>query len=585
MKTNAPRVAQYTRNVILLAQIASRHLVDDPVVLVVQAVRKTPHRAGKTLGRLLSTLPGAGTRALGQQILGAKQLATETKDALATPATNPWARFQHRITAEVAVNYGAVDHLDTSLPPAVRARAAWNAGAVSQALTIASCHRAARSYAKRLAGEAEALDPHFMLTPLPAEPVPSTGAGISVLHLLTNSLPATQSGYTLRSHRLLTSLARTGVQVTAITRIGYPVLVGGVTATDTATVGTIKYRRLLPWSIGRTLPQRLQQTVAETLSAVEGHPIDVVHTTTNYQNALVAQALARSLGVPWVYEVRGIMEETWVSSKKNEADCRIAEMSERFALVRARETQFCLQADAVVTLSQTMKDLLVSRGVPAEKIVLAPNAVEETLFEQDLDPVAAREHLGLPTAGHWVGSVTSVVPYEGLDTLLRAAAILRQSGQDVRVLIAGDGTDRNRLELLATELGLGEHAVFTGRLTPERALIAHQSLDIFVVPRTNDKVCRSVTPLKPIEAMALGRPVVMSDIPPLAELINNPIAPGAGRLFEAENPAALAQVLHEFLADSAARKESAVKGRAFAQTRLWKHNADTLNELYRKILI
>lgn len=580
------RAAGLARNFVLVAQVAARHAIDDPALLALQVTRKLPHRAGVMAGRVLSRLPGAGTRALGQQIMGAAQLPETAVRLLGEPDQNFLGSLQRRIAAEVAVGYGLIDHQDASLPATVRARAAWDAGAVSQAIAAAQQGPGARAYARRLSGEATALNRTFSLTS-PASKVPARAfnAGeLAVLHLLTNSLPATQSGYTLRSHRLLGALVDAGVTITAVTRLGYPVMVGGLLADRTTRVDKIVYRRLLPWRLGATLPQRLQQSVAAILKEVEGQQIDLVHTTTNYQNALVAQAVARSLGVPWVYEVRGVMEETWVSGKKTEAARQQAEASERFSLLRARETQFCMEADAVVTLSQTMKDFLVERGVPAEKIALAPNAVSEQLFEQNLTSQQARQQLGLDAEGQWVGSVTSVVHYEGLDTLLRAVALLRAAGADVRVLIAGDGTARASLERLAAELNLGKAAVFTGRLAPEDALLAHQSLDVFAVPRTNDRVCRSVTPLKPIEAMAVGRPVVMSDIPPLAELVHNAVAPGAGKLFHTGNPADMARALTEFLTDPEACAEAVAQGRRFARTRLWSHNAETLLALYRKTL-
>lgn len=586
LQKKAGRATGFARNLVLVAQVAARHAVDDPALLTLQVTRKLPHRASTMAGRVLSHLPGAGTRALGQQIMGATQLPAPAARLLAEPHQNFLGSLQRRVAAEVAVGYGLIDHQDETLPATVRARAAWDAGAVSQAIAIAQQHPSARAYARRLAGEATALNRNFSLTPpAPKTPSPaSTGSEVAVLHLLTNSLPATQSGYTLRSHRLLSALADAGVKITAVTRLGYPVMVGGLLAEGTARADKITYRRLLPWRLGATLPQRLQQSVAAILKEVEGQQVDLVHTTTNYQNALVAQAVARSLGVPWVYEVRGVMEETWVSGKKTDAARQQAEASERFSMLRARETQFCMEADAVVTLSQTMKDLLVGRGVPTEKIVLVPNAVSEQLFEQNLTSRQARQQLGLDAEGQWVGSVTSVVPYEGLDTLLRAVALLRSDGADVRALIAGDGTARASLERLATELNLGKAAVFTGKLAPEDALLAHQSLDVFAVPRTNDRVCHSVTPLKPIEAMAVGRPVVMSDIPPLTELVHNAVAPGAGKLFETGNPADMARVLTEFLTDPAACAEAVTQGRRFARTRLWSHNAETLVALYRKTL-
>lgn len=421
------RAVGLARNLVLVAQVAARHTIDDPALLALQVTHKLPHRAGVMAGRVLSRLPGAGTRALGQQIMGAVQLPETAVRLLEEPHQNFFGSLQRLIAAEVAVGYGLIDHQDVSLPATVRARAAWDAGEISLAIDTAQQGPGARAYARRLCGEATALNRTFSLTsPAPKVPSPASNTGeLAVLHLLTNSLPATQSGYTLRSHRLLSALVDAGVKITAVTRVGYPVMVGGLLAKGTTQVDKIIYRRLLPWRLGATLPQRLQQSVAAILREVEGQQIDLVHTTTNYQNALVAQAVARSLGVPWVYEVRGVMEETWVSGKKTEAARQQAEASERFSLLRARETQFCMEADAVVTLSQTMKDLLVKRGVPAEKIALAPNAVSEQLFEQNLTSQQARQQLGLDAKGQWVGSVTSVVPYEGLDTLLRAVALLR----------------------------------------------------------------------------------------------------------------------------------------------------------------
>lgn len=582
------RLLVLPKNLTVVAQTVARYTLDDPAMLAVQTARRLPHRLGQSLGQVLLKLPGTGTRALGEQITGGTELLPAARQLLATSPTgeNLWASIQRRIAAEVSVSYGEIDPRDPHIPVHVRARAHWDRGDVSQAVDVASSITGGSSYATRLRGEAQVLSPDFFLTPpAPARATrqPAKGNKLTVAHLLTNSLPTTQSGYTLRSHRLLNALADHGTEILAYTRLGYPVMVGGILAPGQDTVDGITYRRIMPWRLGATVSDRLQQTADMLYQELSTRQVDVLHTTTNYQNALVAHSVAQALGVPWIYEVRGVMEETWVSGKKTETARQEAELSERFALLRARETQMCHLADRIITLSQTMKDTLVTRGIPAEKISLAPNAVEDTLFDHNLTPAEARAQMGLPEHGQWVGSVTSVVPYEGLDTLLEAIAILRGRGQDVRALIAGDGTARPSLERLAQRLGISDATVFTGKLPPHRAYLAHQSLDAFTVPRTGDRVCRTVTPLKPIEAMALGRPVIMSNIPPLAELVNNPIAPGAGKLFSVENPRDLADTIHEVLSNPAMRKSLTDNGRTFAHTRTWNHNAGTITAIYQEI--
>lgn len=573
------------KNLAVVAQTISRYTLDDPAMLAVQTTRRLPHTLGQGLGKVLTHLPGAGTQALGHQITGATTLPAPAQKLLAASATTPWARFQSRIAAEVAVSYGAVDPHNPAIPAAVRARAFWDQGDISQALSLTNSHPHLRSYARRLHGEAQALDPNYLIPPPTGHhaPQPTPGAKPVIVHLLTNSLPTTQSGYTLRSHRLLTALTQAGTSIRAYTRLGYPVMIGSILAPRSNTIDGITYRRLMPWKLGATLTDRLQQTVQHLHRDLSTQPVSAIHTTTNYQNALIAHSLAQALKVPWIYEVRGVMEETWISSKKTDQARTQAENSERFALLRARETQMCHLADHIITLSQTMKDTLVARGIPAHKISLAPNAVEETLFNHNLTPQEARTQLGLPTEGHWVGTVTSVVPYEGLDTLLHAVALLRNQGHDVRTLIAGDGTARPTLQKLTQTLGIADATVFTGKLPPHQAYLAHQALNIFTVPRTNDRVCRSVTPLKPIEAMALGRPVIMSNIPPLAELINNPIAPGAGRLFDAENPQDLAATIADLLKNPQDQAEIAHRGKTFSRTRTWAHNATTITAIYQEI--
>src|SRR5207248_7879666 len=108
-----------------------------------------------------------------------------------------------------------------------------------------------------------------------------------------------------------------------------------------------------------------------------------------------------------------------------------------------------------------------------------------------------------------LGYVSSFVEYEGIPTLVEAAALLRDRGKSFRLLLVGDGADRLRIEATVKRLGLKDVTILTGRVPHETAADHHRLIDIFVVPRTGARVCRIVTPLKPYEAMALERAVVV----------------------------------------------------------------------------
>src|SRR5699024_7915105 len=120
-------------------------------------------------------------------------------------------------------------------------------------------------------------------------------------------------------------------------------------------------------------------------------------------------------------------------------------------------------------------------------------------------PAEVRAGLGLPSGGIWVGTAASIVGYEGLGDLVDAVILARSQGTDLRLLIAGDGVALPELRERAAPLG--ENAVFVGRVSQTDAIEHQLALDAIVVPRKNEPVCRLVTPIKPIEAMGLARPV------------------------------------------------------------------------------
>jgi glycosyltransferase involved in cell wall biosynthesis len=176
--------------------------------------------------------------------------------------------------------------------------------------------------------------------------------------------------------------------------------------------------------------------------------------------------------------------------------------------------------------------------------------------------------------------VSSIVAYEGFATLLRAAALLRDQGKPVRVLIVGDGTEREALLELVAELKLKD-AVLPGRVGPDEALQAQAAIDVFSCPREDLRVTRLVTPLKPVEAMALGKPVVLSDLPALAELLGSD---DAGLLVPPGDPAALAEAIAGLRDDPRRRAEMGEAGRAeVAAKRTWGRVAETYRSLYRSI--
>ncbi|MCL2424539.1 MAG: glycosyltransferase family 4 protein [Micrococcales bacterium] len=404
---------------------------------------------------------------------------------------------------------------------------------------------------------------------------------VAAVHLLVNSVPTTTSGYALRSHAVLRAQREAGIDAVAATRLGYPVNVGLLTGRDLDVVDSVPYHRLVRWSSPRLPRERLERHVLAATDLAVRHGlrpgVGVVHTTTPFTNALVAQRVAATLGVPWVYEVRGLLEDTWAASFPTAQARHAAQGSQRHRLARAREAQMAAAADHVVVLGETVRDSLVDRGVPAHRITVIGNGVDDALVTCTTSARDARAALGLDPGGYWVGTVGSLVDYEGVDVLLEAVAELGGHG-GVRLAVVGDGVARPALVRRAAALGLD--VVMPGRVSPRDAVTWYKALDVFVVPRRDTAVTAAVVPLKPMAAMALGRPVVASDLPALREIVGDV---NAGLMVRPEDPHDLAQALATLADDRDLAARLGQAGRRFAATRTWSAQGLAYRELYEHL--
>ncbi|HVT70325.1 MAG TPA: glycosyltransferase family 4 protein [Trebonia sp.] len=393
---------------------------------------------------------------------------------------------------------------------------------------------------------------------------------------MTDALPSTSAGYTIRTQEIALAQRAAGLDPHVTTRIGFPVTAGVIDGRATVAVDGIPYHRLLPWLMPGRM-DRLQAThLRHAARLTERLAPAVLHAASNYANAVIALALRDATRLPVVYEVRGFWEDTWLSRHAASDGLRL---SDRYLRTRALETHCMTEADLVVTLGEAMRDEIVERGVPAENVILVPNGVSEAFLRPLPDGATLRTSLGIRPDEHVVGLVSSLVAHEGIGTLLDAVKILVDRGVRVRALIVGDGPERTALQRHAAALGLD--AIFTGRVPGSKVRDYHAVLDVFVVPRTPDRVCQLVTPLKPVEAMASGLPVVASDVRALAEIIQDR---ETGLLSPPLHAEELADRLQQLLASPDLRAKLGASAREWvARDRTWAHNAVRYRDAYHRL--
>lgn len=373
------------------------------------------------------------------------------------------------------------------------------------------------------------------------------------------------------------ALKELGWDLSAVTRIGWPITTGALLAEPEDFVDGISYKRLLPSQLESHFSKRIQQNAEMLLQYVLWNRPAMLHTTTHWTNAVVVKAVAEAVGIPWVYEVRGQLADTWASARD-----AAAVDTDYYQLFQDREQEATLAADGLVTLGEQMKQNLINFGANGDDIVLTPNAVGGRYLQTPGDTKQARLALGLDPELEYVGTISSLVPYEGLETVVEAAAQLIPQRPKLRLLIVGDGTALPSIIERARKLGISERLITPGRVERDQSHLYHQALDMFVVPRVSTQVTRMVTPMKSVEASASAKPVLASDLPALTELVQHE---KTGLLVPPEDPDAWAQAIGSLLDDPARARRMGQAGRQWVlEERTWQANAEKYDQLYQDIL-
>ena len=393
---------------------------------------------------------------------------------------------------------------------------------------------------------------------------------MKVLHVFDHSLPL-HSGYTFRSGAILREQRALGFETCHVTGAKQ-----GAYRAASETADGLQFYRTAPgllakvpvlnqWDVVRGLKARLRELV-KTLQP------DLIHAHSPCLNGLAAAAVAKEVGLPFVYEVRAFWEDAAVDHGTT------AEGSLRYRLTRALETKVFKQADAVTCICEGLRRDIVERGIPAEKITVIPNAVDIDKF-QWIDQRDRELETQLGLQGKTVlGFLGSFYAYEGLDLLLNAAAKLATRQPDLRVLLVGGGPQEAALKAQVQALGLQDRVIFTGRVPHAQVNRYYSLVDVLVYARHKMRLTDLVTPLKPLEAMAQGKLVLASDVGGHQELIRDGYN---GFLFPAGDTAALADSIERVLAVRAQWPTLLQNGRHYVDTeRNWANSVQRYRKVY-----
>jgi glycosyltransferase involved in cell wall biosynthesis len=223
----------------------------------------------------------------------------------------------------------------------------------------------------------------------------------------------------------------------------------------------------------------------------------------------------------------------------------------------------------VIAVTAAVRDTMIARGIPAQKIAVVLNGPIGTTRSPDeygpLPPVTLRRPAVLSVAGMY--------ERKGIRDLIDAAALLRARVPDAVVYLVGDGPDRQVFEAYAKERGVADRVEFLGFRADVLELM--RAADVFVLASHAE-----AGPLVVVEARSVGTPVVATAAEGVSEMLDNG---EAGLLVPPRDPAALADALARVLLDQALAaqlREAGLSGcERFHVSRMARETVDVYQEL------
>jgi glycogen(starch) synthase len=399
-----------------------------------------------------------------------------------------------------------------------------------------------------------------------------------VLHVLDHSWPVAD-GYAQRSRSIVTAQVQVGMQPSVLTG---PLHEQDDPSASELSLDGVRYFRT-PHKIGlaghaiqerwplfrelavvRLLRQRIE-------SLLRHEQFDIIHAHSPALCGLAAAQVAHSCGIPFVYEVRAFWEDAAVDQNKT------GSKSIRYTVSRRLETHVLRSADAIVGIARPLLEDLRGRGISASKLFHVPNGVDTSRFAPQVRDDVLAAKLGL-NDGHTLGFVGTLFPWEGIAWLVRAVSELRKSGIEFKLVLVGDGADASEVKKAIQERDAGSYVSFIGHVPHDQVERYYSVMDVMVYPRRSVRLTELVTPLKPLEAMALGKAILGSGVGGIRELIEPEVT---GVLFEPGNVQEFAQQTTRLLQDEKLRRSLGERARQrVTQEKDWKALARKYESVY-----
>jgi glycosyltransferase involved in cell wall biosynthesis len=224
-----------------------------------------------------------------------------------------------------------------------------------------------------------------------------------------------------------------------------------------------------------------------------------------------------------------------------------ARYSPRLEAIRRLQRLYARRADAVIVPSEFLKSIVVGWGVPPRRVRVIYNAVDLSGGSPNAD------RLDLPPDRPIILTVARLVPWKGVDVLLRSFSKLRAAGSQALLVIVGDGEERPSLERLAADFGLAGDVRFVGEVAHDQVMAFLHRATVFALASSYEGFSHVL-----LEALSANLPVVATDVGGNPEAIESGVN---GLLVPSGDAGALAEAIGRILDDDVLRERLKVGAR------------------------
>lgn len=228
-------------------------------------------------------------------------------------------------------------------------------------------------------------------------------------------------------------------------------------------------------------------------------------------------------------------------------------------------------SDIIVTVSEYVRNYLISRGIKPEKVFTVPTGIDIEKFNPDKVEASLREELGLSKSTPLIGTVAVLRKKKGHHILLEAIPeVLREIPEAIFVFV-GDGPQRKNIEEKIKQYGLSKKVIMLGHRNDIPQIL--NSIDLFVLPTLQEALGTSF-----LEAMAIGKPVIGSDVDGVREVIDHGVN---GYLVPPDNHHLLASAIIKILKNQELAYQMGQEGRKKVENKYTlKHMCENMLNLY-----